>query len=164
MKCKCQICKAVLDTKMAYKITDKKGKNKYYCSEMEYFNYSNEKRRSKEDKDAVYIILCNIFGYKIKNTALFKEWKEWQEIKPNKDIAQFLKANEIYLTDAIANLSSPEYAKIRYLSTVINNSLCDFHATKPAEVIRSEVTMEMFNTSHPVINKRRSLADLEDEI
>lgn len=164
MRCKCQICKTVLDSKTAHKITDKNGKNKYYCSKVEYQIEELKKRREKEDRDRVYGLLCNIFGYKIQNTMLFKEWKEWQLLKSNSEIADYLTVNEVYLTDAVAKLSSTEYAKIRYVSTILKNNLHDYIAENNAPIVHTNVDMEMFDSSHPVINKRRALADLEDGI
>lgn len=163
-RCKCKICGNVLDSKTAYKITVGKT-NKYYCSKEEYNAETQKKEKEKEDKDAVYDAACEILGYQVKNTAFFKEWNEWLALKSNEIIAKYLQENRDYLTGAISRLSSGEYAKIRYLSTILKNSLVDFkpksnEAPKP-KVIVEEV---IYETPSHSFNKRRSLVDLEDEI
>ena len=75
-KAKCKICGTELDTKTAYKVADKNGKNKYFCSASEFEAEENRKKKAQEDKDRVYRLICDIMGEKeIINTALFKEWQ-----------------------------------------------------------------------------------------
>jgi hypothetical protein len=164
-RCKCKICGLILDSNTAFKVIDKNGKNKYYCSDSEYQDEEQRKQKEKAGKDAVYDVACEIFGYKVKNTAFFKEWNEWLELKCNEIIAKYLQENKDYLTGAISRLSSGEYAKIRYLSTVLKNSLVDFKPKseeKPKPIV--DVDMTIYDTPTQSHNRRRSLADLEDEI
>ena len=77
-RAKCKICGNDLDTKNAYKVTDKNGKNKYFCSQSEYEAEEARKKKAAEDKDRVYYLICDIMGEKeIINTILFKEWQIW---------------------------------------------------------------------------------------
>ena len=48
MRAKCRICGRQLDTNTAYKITDKNGKNKYFCSQSEY--EAEEARKIKKEE------------------------------------------------------------------------------------------------------------------
>jgi YHS domain-containing protein len=52
-RCKCKICGTQLNTTEAYKITDKNGKNRYYCSATEYEAEEARKKKVAEDKDKV---------------------------------------------------------------------------------------------------------------
>ena len=116
-RAKCQICKTPLDTNTAYKITDKNGKNKYYCSQSEYKDEEARKNKAKKDKDKVYWLICDILGEReIISTALYKEWAIWNKVADNEKIAQYLIENKNYLTSAVSRLSGTEYAKIRYVS------------------------------------------------
>lgn len=55
-KCKCKICKSELLIDEAYKITNEKGKNQYYCSEKEY----NDSLQEKQDKEKSVGLLCEL--------------------------------------------------------------------------------------------------------
>lgn len=162
-RCKCQICKTELDTKTAYKIVDKNNKNKYYCSQSEFEAEEVRKKKTQEDKDRVYYLICDIMGEKeIINTALWKEWQVWNKVANNVKIGQYLEENKEYLTSVISRLQSSEYARIRYLSTIIKNKINEF---KPrVEVQKPKVVVEetIYEVPTQSLNKRRSLADLED--
>lgn len=163
-RAKCKICGIQLDTKTAYKVTGKNGKNKYFCSQSEFEAEEIRKKRAQENKDRVYYLICDIMGVsEILNTALWKEKIEWNKAFSDEIIAKYLEENKTSLTSAITRLDSSEYAKIRYLSTILKNSLRDFkprvvEAEKP-KVVVEEVIYEAPTQS---LNKRRSLADLED--
>ena len=132
-KAKCKICGSPLDTNTAYKVTDKNGKNKYFCSATEFEAEEERKKKAAEDKDRVYRLICDIMGVnEVLNTALWKEKIEWNKAFSDEFIAKYLEEKKDYLSSAIARLSGTEYAKIRYISTVLKNSLRDF---KPKETV-----------------------------
>lgn len=167
-KAKCKICGTELDTKTAYKVTDKNGKNKYFCSASEFEAEEERKKKVQEDKDRVYRLICDIMGEKeIISTALYKEWTVWNKVADNAKIGDYLAENRDYLASVIGRLSSSEYARIRYLSTIIRDKIKAFvpkfeveETPKiTADVNMNEMMYEIRNTS---TNKRRSLADLED--
>ena len=163
-RAKCRICETPLDTKTAYKVTDKNGKNKYYCSKSEFDAEEARKKKAQEDKDRVYYLICDIMGVdEILNTALWKEKIEWNKAFSDEIIGKYLEENKEHLTSMIARLDSSEYAKIRYLSTILKNSLRDFKP-KRAEVEKPKVVVEetIYEAPTQSLNKRRSLADLED--
>ena len=163
-KAKCKICGVELDTKTAYKITDKSGKNKYFCSQSEFEAEEERKKKAQDDKDRVYRLICDIMGEKeIISTALFKEWQVWLKVADNVKIAKYLEENKDYLTFAIARLGSSEYARIRYLSTIIRDKIKAF-VPKVEVVERPKVVVEetIYEAPTQSLNKRRSLDDLED--
>ena len=57
---------------------------------------------------------------------MYKEWVIWNQVADNGKILAYLKENHDYIAGAIGRLSSSEYAKIRYLSAVLKNSLHDY--------------------------------------
>lgn len=125
-RCKCQCCKKQLDTKEAFKV-EVNGKNKYWCNETEYKNELAQKKKIAEDKDKVYRLICDVFGEQdIISTALYKEWAVWNKVASNEKIAQYLEENYDYLNSVITRLHSSEYAKIRYLSTIIRDKIKGF--------------------------------------
>ena len=164
-KAKCKICGADLDTKTAFKMTDKNGKNKYFCSQSEFEAEEARKKKVAEDKDRVYRLICDIMGEKeIINTILFKEWQEWLKVSDNAKIGDYLAENEEYLTSMISKLRSSEFAKIRYLSTIIRDKI---KAYKPKlKIEQHEKTIDISGVG-PVNYKpretRRGLDFLEDE-
>ena len=169
-KAKCKICGTELDTKTAYKVTDKNNKNKYYCSQSEFEAEEERKKKVAEDKDRVYRLICDIMGVnEVLNTALWKEKLEWNKAFSDEFIAKYLEEKKDYLSSAIARLSGTEYAKIRYISTVLKNSLRDFkprvevkEVPKTAEVsIAIDQTFEIYSGSINVNNRRRSFDEME---
>lgn len=166
-RAKCQICKTPLDTNTAYKIVDKNDKNKYFCSQAEYEAEEARKKKAKEDKDKVYRLICDLFGYEIQNTQIFAEWNLWNKLKSNEIIYKYLVENKEYLQQICNKPFEGEYQKIRYFSAVLKNSLRDFKpkvevVEKPQ--IKVEIDETIYESPTHSLNKRRSLADLEDEI
>lgn len=163
-KAKCKICGSALDTSTAYKVTDKNGKNKYFCSASEFEAEEERKKKVAEDKDRVYRLICDIMGVsEVLNTALWKEKLEWNKAFSDEFIAKYLEEKKDYLSSAIARLSGTEYAKIRYISAVLKNSLRDFKPkVEVVEKPRVVVDETIYEAPTQSLNKRRSLADLED--
>lgn len=170
-KAKCLVCGADLDTKTSHKVElivnkktgEKEIKNKYCCSEEEYLAEEERKKKAAEDKNRVYYLICDIMGEKeIISTALWKEWQVWNKVADNEKIAKYLEENKDYLSSAIARLSTSEYAKIRYLSTIIRDKIKAF---KPkVEVIeKPKVTTEEHYETKYKVKTRRALEDFEED-
>ena len=169
-RCKCKICGSALDTSTAYKVTDKSGKNKYFCNQSEFEAEEERKKKATEDKDRVYRLICDIMGEKeIISTALFKEWQVWNKVADNAKIGDYLAENKEYLSSAIARLSSSEYARIRYLSTIIRNKIKAFvpkvEVVEKPKVVEPSVsidqTFEIYNGPTVINNRRRSFDEME---
>ena len=162
-KAKCKICGTELDTKTAYKVTDKNGKNKYFCSVAEFEAEEERKKKAAEDKDRVYRLICDIMGEReIINTALFKEWQEWLKVADNAKIGDYLAENKSYLSSVIARLQSSEYARIRYLSTIIRDKIKAFVPKVEVKEVPKVVTEEHYETKYKA-KTRRALEDFEDD-
>ena len=166
-KAKCKICGAELDTNLAYKVASKPPK--YFCSEAEFKAEEERKKKVAEDKDKVYRLICDIMGEEeIINSALFKEWVEWNKVADNEKIAQYLQENKVYLTTAISRIENKIYNRIRYLSAILKNSLGDYKLklVNETEKVQPKVVIDetIYEAPTHSLNKRRSLADLEEEI
>lgn len=150
-RAKCQICKTPLDTNTAYKITDKNGKNKYYCSQSEFEAEEVRKKKAAEDKDRVYRLVCDILGeQEIISTALYKEWVIWNKVADNEKIGKYLEENKDYLTLALSRITSSEYARIRYLSTIIRDKIKAF--TPKVEVEKTVQSQEPVEINDATVN------------
>lgn len=165
-RCKCRICGAQLNTDAAFRVDGKPPK--YFCSQQEYETEEERKRKAAEDRDKVYTLICRIIGREtIINTALWAEWKCWSKVADDAKIGQFLAENEAYLTGVIGRLTDAEFPRIRYLSTVLKNRLGDYNP-KVQENVKVQPRVEIDETVYEAptrsLNKRRSLADLEDEL
>lgn len=164
-RAKCQICKTPLDTNTAYKITDKNGKNKYFCSQDEFEAEEARKKKAKEDKDKVYRLICDLFGYEIQNTQLFAEWNLWNKLKSNEIIYKYLVENKEYLQQICNKPFEGEYQRIRYFSAVLKNSLRDF---KPKVEVADKAVIETMDEQPAMyvntkkINRRRGFAEEDD--
>ena len=166
-KAKCRICGKELDTKIAYKVIDKNGKNRYFCSQSEYETEEARKKKAKEYKDKVYRLICDIMGEKeIISTALYKEWTVWNKVADNEKISKYLEENRDYLSSVIGRLTSSEFARIRYLSTIIKDRIKEFvPRVKVEEPVVIETVDEQpamyINTKK--INRRRGFAEGGDD-
>lgn len=167
-RAKCKICGRQLDTNAAYKVVDKNGKNKYFCSQSEFEAEEARKKKAKEDRDKVYRLICDIMGEKeIINSILWKEWAVWNKVADNEKIGKYLEENKSYLGSVIGRLSSSEFAKIRYLSTIIKDRIKEFvPRVKEEEKVQQKAIMTTFFEIGDVVHKptRRALDDLEDEV
>lgn len=159
----CQICKSKIERDTAYKRVVGKA-NKYYCSEQEWQIDEDRKKKAKEDKDKVYYLICDMFGYEIQNTKLYDEWKCWNKLKSNEIIYKYLRENEAYLQQICDRSYGTEYNKIRYFSAVLKNSLRDWKPkVEVVEKPRVVVTEEHYETKYKP-KARMALEDLEEEI
>ena len=166
----CKICKRKINRDVAYKITtvsptNGKVTNSYFCSEAEWQAEEERKKKAKEDKDKVYFFICDMFGYEIQNTKFFDEWRFWTKLKSNEIIYKYLRENEPRLRQICDKPFKNEYAKIKYFSAVLKNSLKDFVPKKVIPAIEdSALTIDntFYGEATQSLNKRRSLADLED--
>lgn len=174
---KCRLCGKKIDKKDAFQSPDGGGRF-YYCNEEEARLREEQKRekiekqaKAKEENkkkkiDPIYEEASNIFGYRIQNTSFFKEEKIWREITSDENILGYLQENRDYITNAIRRLDSSEFAKIRYFSAILKNSLKDFSTRSNVKSIETnDVDVSDFNLFAPVGNrkqKRRSFAELEE--
>ena len=160
MRAKCRICGRQLDTNTAYKVVDKNGKNKYYCSQDEFEAEEVRKKKAKEDKDKVYRLICDLFGYEIQNSQLFAEWKLWNKLKSNEIIYKYLVENKEYLQQICNKPFEGEYQRIRYFSAVLKNSLRDF---KPKIEVAKPITdtSDTFisYTNNKTVTRRKGFAE-----
>lgn len=159
----CQICKKKIERDTAYKKVVGKS-NKYYCSEQEWQAEENKKKKAAEDKDKVYRLICDILGEKeVLNTALWKEKTIWNKVFSDEIIAKYLQEHKDYLISAVSKLSGTEYAKIRYVSAVLKNSLRDYKPkVEVVEKPRIVTTEEHYETKYKP-KARMALEDLEEE-
>ncbi len=162
-KAKCKICGTELDTNTAYKVTDKNGKNKYFCSQSEFDAEEERKKKTAEDKDRVYRLVCDIMGEKeIISTALWKEWQVWNKVADNAKIAKYLEENQSYLTSVMSKLGSSEYARIRYLSAIIRDKIKAF-VPKVEVVEKPKVVVDEHYETKYKSKVRRGLEDFEED-
>ena len=152
--CKCHGEKIERDT--AYKIIVN-GKNQYYCNQQEYDKIQNEKKV----KDDTYFAIYDVFGYKVINTALFKEINEILNVTDYSTITSFIKEKSSYLSNALNKDFNNEYAKIRYFSAILKNGLKDFKIEHKTETIKQSDN-EVFEQKYKPKQRRKSLLEYED--
>jgi len=166
-KAKCKICGTVLDTKTAYRVVTvsaKTGKEiqKYYCSVSEFEAEEARKKKAAQDKNRVYYLICDMFGYEIQNTKFFAEWVLWNKLKSNEIIYKYLRENESSLQQICDRPYENEYQRIMYFSAILKNTLRDF---KPkAEVVEKQkvVVEEQYETKYKP-KARAALLDIEED-
>lgn len=169
MRVKCRYCGERVEKEDAYKDPNK---NSYYCSEEHYLatmkkreDFQKEKEEKKQNKiDPVYEEVADIFGYRIQNSQLFKEMKLWRSICDDEKILAYLQEHNGYIKSKLEKLNSSEYARIRYVSAILKNSLKDYAATVRVEPEKINVDCEIYEPTVFAKKKRRGLSELEDEV
>lgn len=141
MRVICRYCKSKIEKKDALQIPGEKY-NTYYCNQ-ECYSKANAEKKAKEVErlakkqekeenkqkriDPVYEEIADIFGYRIQNSALFAEMKLWRGICDDTKILAYLQENRDLIKSAMERASSSEYARIRYVSAILKNSLADYN-------------------------------------
>ena len=137
MRVTCKYCKAKIEKKDAFQVHGEKY-NTYYCNKECYSNAIAKKEEAQKIKaasgekkqrkiDPIYEEIADIFGYRIQNSALFAEMKLWRGICDDTKILAYLQENKDYIKAAMERTSSSEYARIRYVSAILKNSLADYN-------------------------------------
>lgn len=157
MLVKCRQCGTKIDRKTAFKVVVG-GKNAYYCNEAEYQKTLHE----KEIKNNTYDCINQIFGYKVLNSALFKEINLLLQVYSYEHILAYLMENKNYITKVLEKDFVSEYAKIRYFSAIIKNNIADFKMKEPEKPREIDVDMPIRNYKRK--NKRRSLEEIEQKV
>ena len=171
--CKCRYCQERLTTAIAYK-TEINKKSFYFCNEEHYnkFLQEDENKKRKQEQEAqtrqkFYNLFCEILGVNgITNTALWKEKTEINNVFSDDVIISYLEENKSWITASVGKLSGGEYGKIRYVSVILRNKLGDYRpkvVVSEAEKPKTVVDTTFYEPMQTNNNKRRSLADLEDD-
>lgn len=157
MLVKCRLCSTKVDRKDAFKVVVG-GKNTYYCNESEYQQVLHE----RELKDNTYECINEIFGYKVLNSALFKEINILLEVYSYEHILAYLNENKNYIEKVLDKDFVSEYAKIRYFAAILKNNIADFKIKEPEKSKEMNVDIPIMNYKRR--NKRRSLSEIEESV
>lgn len=99
MLVKCRLCGTKVDRENAFKVVVG-NKNAYYCNEAEY----QKVLHNREVKDNTYTCINEIFGYKVLNSALFKEINLLLETYSYEHILAYLMENKNYITKVLEKI------------------------------------------------------------
>lgn len=157
MLVKCRQCGTKIDRNDAFKVVVG-GKNTYYCNENEYQKIMHD----KIIKNNTYECINQIFGYKVLNSALFKEINLLLSVYSYEHILAYLTENKEYITRVLEKDFTSEYAKIRYFSAILKNNIADFKMEEHEESKKIEIDMPIINYKRK--NKRRSLSEIEEQV
>lgn len=178
MRVVCKYCKAKVEKADALQVPGEKY-NTYYCNQ-ECYDKANAEKKAKEIErlakkqekeenkqkrtDPVYEEVADIFGYRIANSALFKEMKLWRGICDDSKILAYLQEHKNYIKNKLEQLDSNEYSRIRYVSAILKNSLADYKKAARVEPEKINVDCEIYEQSFSTRKRRRGLNALEDEV
>lgn len=169
-RAKCKHCGAWIDTKLAIQVNDD-GKNRYYCNASCRTKHSEElieKAKVKAEYDEIFEITKDIFGYEFNGYSLLKrEIGAWERLATRDKIIAYLKENKGWLSTTMSKEFSGDYNRVRYYSVVVASKLHDYNTKVPKEVkVQPKVDIDetVYEAPTRSLNKRRSLADLEDEL
>ena len=165
-RCNCRYDKNQLNTKTAFKVVIKE-KNTYFCDESCYNKYLADKE--KQDKinteyEEIYELTKQIFGYEFTGYSLLKrEINTWEKVGTRAKIIAYLTENKDWLSGVMSKEFASDFNRVRYYSVIVAGKLHDFKP-KAIEAEKPKVVVEetIYTAPTQSLNKRRSLADLED--
>ena len=166
MKCNCKYDKKQLDTKTAFKVIIKE-KNTYFCDENCYNRYLADKAEQEKinvEYDEIYELTKQIFGYEFTGYSLLKrEINTWEKVGTRAKIIAYLTENKDWLSNVMSKEFASDFNRVRYYSVIVAGKLHDFKP-KPVEVEKPKVVVDetIYEAPTQSLNKRRSLAELED--
>ena len=168
----CRICKTQIDKVLAFKF----GEKQYCCSETEYLQKLEADRKAEEEKEKSkelnrrnFMVISEIFGYEVTNSALFKELSELSDIYDKENVYSYIRDNFELLKRALDSIDfKKEYGKIKYFTAIIRNNIVDYLNIKKDENEEKEyikyVEYDCPETKYKNKNKRRSLYEIEMEL
>ena len=165
-RCNCRYDKNQLDTKTAFKVVIKE-KNTYFCDEVCYNRYLEEKAEQEKinaEYDEIYELTKQIFGYEFTGYSLLKrEINTWEKVGTRAKIIAYLTENKDWLSNVMSKEFASDFNRVRYYSVIVAGKLHDFKP-KPIEAEKPKVVVEetIYGAPTQSLNKRRSLAELED--
>lgn len=154
---KCRICGNKIERNDAYKVVVN-DKNEYYCNEKEY----RQKQIQKAYKDNTYKIICEIFGYAITNSTLFKELNELSAKNSYEKIFSYICDNKQMLENSIDKYFSTEHTKIKYFLAIIKNNIVGYVIDDEPYITSNEY--EILDIKYKAKKKRRAMCDIEREL
>ncbi|HDK7194908.1 TPA: hypothetical protein PTV74_003215 [Clostridium botulinum] len=147
-KCKCRICKKELTTDTAYKVVID-NKNAYYCNEEEYKNTL----KTKQLKDNCYNTIKNMLNEPFVTPMMKKEINKLKEFYDYIVIEKTFKECEENIKWFLSNKEySTEYAKIRYIITIIQNNINSVYKRYTEELKEMEKLFKQSNNETIDIN------------
>lgn len=150
-KVTCQICKTKGDTDAFYKVTDDKGKSKYYCNKDEYDNFIDEK--VKREKLIEYVLL-DVFCYEegqTVNSILFKKLKDLNSFYDNEVIHECFREQKENIQYWIKTKGFQEFNTICYVMKIIEGNINDcykkwkFKRQQELKMENNSVDLEIIN-------------------
>jgi hypothetical protein len=165
-RAKCKYCGKWLDTKESIKVIDD-GKNRYYCNAWCCTKHSEElieKAKINAEYDEIYELTKQIFGYEFTGYSLLKrEINTWEKVGTRAKIIAYLTENKDWLSQVMSKEFASDFNRVRYYSVIVAGKLHDFKP-KAIEAEKPKVAVDetIYEAPMQSLNKRRSLADLED--
>lgn len=167
-RCKCKYDNKQLDTKTAFKAVIKE-KNTYFCDEDCYTKYLADKAEQEKinaEYDEIFELTKQIFGYEFQSIGLLrKEIAAWERVGTRQKIIAYLKENKSWLSDVMNKEFVSDFNRVRYYSVIVAGKLHDWkpkvQVVEPA-VTTPAIDITFYEEASQSLNKRRSLADLED--
>lgn len=164
--CKCRYCKNQLNSREAYSVLENNQK-KFYCSEEHYkldLQQKAEATKIKQEYDDIFEVTKEIFGYEFGGYAILKKQiVELEKLSTREKILSFLEENKGWLKTVMNKDFANDFVRVKYYTAVLSSRLHDY---KPkVEIQKPQVTVEqtIYEAPTHTNNKRRSLADLEDD-
>lgn len=168
-KVTCQICKKKGTSDTFFKVTDDKGKNKYYCSREEYEQYINE--REKREKLIKFIAkeILELEEGQIVNPILMKKINELHGFYDYDVIYECFKANKDTIKYWLSTKQfSSEYGMFSYVMKIIESNINDVYKQEEMKkwqeekIKNNDIDVDLFNDMHELTIKINNIKNKDD--
>lgn len=157
-KCTCQICKSKGMTDVFYKITDDKGKNKYYCSKEEYDAFVLKKEKRYNLLKYIAEEILQLEEGQIVSPSMVKRIEKLNTFYDYEVIHECFRMNEetIHYWKSVKNFGS-EYGMVSYIMTIIEGNINDVYAKwKHNQRVKQKQESKSNNADLEILNEIES--------
>lgn len=127
-KVTCQLCKTKGTSDTFYKVTDDKGKSKYYCNELELNNFNLEKEKFKELMRYIAMEVLNYQDGQIVPPTIVKRIRTMNNFYDYEVIHECFKDNKENIQYWISNKNfDSEFGMANYIMRIIENNINDVY-------------------------------------
>lgn len=165
-KCKCQVTGEWGNTDIFYKVTNKKGRNKYYKTKEIYNKYIKEKESQEKLLKYIAIEILDYDQYRVLPPILLKKIKEIHKVYNYEVILETFQQNRdtlnywMNLEDKFEN----EFQRVSYMMAIINNNIIDIYKEWKRKQSRKkkETNVDVNILSKDIKHSNKNKKDISD--
>lgn len=165
-RCRCRVTGEYGTTDIFYRVTDDKGKNKYYKSKEIYEQHIKEQKNREKLLEYIAIEILNYNQKKILPTILLKKIKEIHEVYNYEVILETFEKNKDTL-EYWMNLEGKfenEFHRVSYMMAIIKDNIIDVYKEwkRKQSQTKKEVEVDIDILNEDIKSSNKNKADISD--